>query len=285
MPKVSICIPAYNNERSIERLLKSIYNQTYKDYEIVITDDSNDNRVKELVSHYPDVRYYKNEKRLGSTANWNEAVSKSHGDYIKIMHHDDWFSSKDSLKQFVQMLDEHKETDIAFSGTWQYNETDKYARHIVKEDAQLIKDNYKNLFLGNTIGAPSAAIYRKSNILFDQNLTWLVDMEFYMGILKKNPNYIYTEEPLISIGMSKDQLTESCISDKEINIREYGNIYVKHSLNNDIKYRKKMLDILMQNDADYNIAKNYEVSPYLYYMLKCKKILSKIAWKLGFKNG
>lgn len=285
MPKVSICIPAYNNERSIERLLKSIYHQTYKDYEIIITDDSNDNRVKELVSHYPDVRYYKNEKRLGSTANWNEAVLKSHGDYIKIMHHDDWFSGEDSLKQFVQMLEEHQEADIAFSGTLQSKGTESYERHILGKDVKLIKDNYKNLFLGNTIGAPSATIYKKNNIQFDENLTWLVDMEFYMNVLKNNPQFIYSNEPLVSIGMSQEQLTESCITDKEINIREYGYIYVKYSLDDSTDYRKKMLDILIKNNADYKIAKKYEVSLYLYYLAKVKKLLSKIAWKLGFKYG
>lgn len=105
--KVSICIPAYNNEVSLKRCLDSVLIQDFEDYEIVITDDSPSNVIAQLVSGYNNskIHYYKNTENLGSPENWNRALSLAKGEYIKIIHHDDWFSSNDSLDKFVALLD------------------------------------------------------------------------------------------------------------------------------------------------------------------------------------
>ena len=48
VPKVSICIPAYNNVNEVKRLLESIFLQRFKNYEIILTDDSTNNEISEL---------------------------------------------------------------------------------------------------------------------------------------------------------------------------------------------------------------------------------------------
>ena len=48
-PFVSICIPAYKRISYLKRLLESIIIQTYKDYEVIITDDSDNDSVKDLL--------------------------------------------------------------------------------------------------------------------------------------------------------------------------------------------------------------------------------------------
>ena len=115
------------------------------------------------------------------------------------MHHDDWFTDEDSLKAFVDMLEEHPDADLAFSGSRQEEVGKSYDRFIAAGDADLIKKDYRNLYLGNTIGAPSAVIVRRStlyaaDIVYDEKLTWLVDMEYYMHILQRNPRFVYTEK-------------------------------------------------------------------------------------------
>jgi len=52
MPKVSICIPTYNNADEVEHLLQTIYEQDYTDYEINISDDSDNNETADIVSKY-----------------------------------------------------------------------------------------------------------------------------------------------------------------------------------------------------------------------------------------
>lgn len=105
--KVSICIPAYKHIDFLRRCLNSILEQRFTDYEVVITDDSPDDSLQKLVEEYSDerIKYFKNKKALGSPLNWNEGIKKANGEYIKILHHDDWFSSPDSLEKYVRLLD------------------------------------------------------------------------------------------------------------------------------------------------------------------------------------
>ena len=89
MVKVSICVPAYKNPVGVERLLESVKVQSFTDYEVVVTDDSPDGSVEEVVrrAEVPGMVYVRNAVRKGATGNWNEAVRHASGEYIKIMHH------------------------------------------------------------------------------------------------------------------------------------------------------------------------------------------------------
>ena len=49
IPKVSICIPAYNNAAEVKRLLESIRMQTFRDLELILTDDSTNEEIPELI--------------------------------------------------------------------------------------------------------------------------------------------------------------------------------------------------------------------------------------------
>lgn len=268
MPKISICIPAYKNPGGIARLLASVKKQTYSDYEVIITDDSPEDTVKAVVDNcgIENVQYMKNKTRLGATANWNEAVRHAKGDYIKMMHHDDWFSEEDSLEKFAEMLDENPEVNLAFCGTWQVtlsedgSETeDRFARCISDEHCELITKDWHNLFLGGYIGAPSATIYRRCNVEYEEQLKWLVDVEFYMRLLKENPKFVHTKEPLICIGISKDQLTEQCYADGELNIYEYGFLYREFALQNDERYRNKFIQVALAHKMPYKALAVYDI--------------------------
>jgi len=281
MMKVSICIPAYNNEPSVRRLLESIERQNLKDYEVIITDDSVTDGIKKLAEEKSYVKYYKNPQCLGAAANWNAAISKARGEYIKIMHHDDWFTDENSLREFVNMLEEHPEACLGFSGSRQEEKEKSYDRHIALEDAAFIAQDYRNLYLGNTIGAPSAVIVRGSIMAeYDEKLTWLVDMEYYMNLLKHTPHFIYTEKPLVSIGVGDDQLTEACRDNKELNVFEYGYIYKKYHLESQEKYRQKLLMILLDAGKSEEEVTAYGFPKGVYRREMRKKLFSKIKWKL-----
>src|SRR5687767_8300464 len=94
-PLVSICIPAYKNVSYLGRLLDSIAEQTFADFEVVITDDSPDNSVEDFLKNYSRIEtisYYRNVPACGTPENWNAGIRKARGKWIKLMHDDDWFS-------------------------------------------------------------------------------------------------------------------------------------------------------------------------------------------------
>lgn len=314
MPKVSICVPAYGNPMGIKRLLDSIKAQTFADYEVVVTDDSPDDSVKAVAlgAGMERLHYYKNETRMGATGNWNEAVRRSKGEYIKMMHHDDWFSQPDSLGHFVKLLDDAPEAGLAFSGSWQVtlnaggaeqeaadgsaaqgagngglsgatqgegnnslgnaeqkaandgrdaavSRQDRFARSISDENEALIREDWRNLFLGNYIGAPSATIYRRNDQEYEPKLTWLMDMEYYMRLLEKKPELACTKEPLVCIGVSENQLTEECRGDGKLNIFEYGFLLMEFKLAGEKAYRDKMIGVALEFKQPYSALEPYGI--------------------------
>ena len=206
-PKVSICIPAYNNEAEVRRLLSSIAAQTMQDVEIILTDDSTNGEIEALVeeirsgksagaeaadTHWTApcmsrLRYVHNEKPLGHIFNWNKALSLAEGEYIKIMFSDDWFTRADSLEKLTALLDEDPQASLAFCGTRQVSKKRTWERAAGKEYVERLRRDYRYLFLGNEIGAPSATLYRACGAAFDERSNWASDMFLYFEILQKNP--------------------------------------------------------------------------------------------------
>ncbi len=243
-PKVSICIPVFRDlknylfKEQVTRCLNSIFTQKYEDYEVIITDDTFDNSaeilVNEIVKKYnctEKLKYFKNNERKGSPENWNEAIRRASGNYIKILHQDDWFFDENSLDEFVKLLDENPQVSFAFCASAHYELSYRYVgKHSPsKRYFNIIKRNPDNLFFYNVIGAPSATIFkRKLSLEFDPKLTWLVDVDFYIRLFNKNNGeYKYTNNTLISTEESTSQITASVKKDKNVNLYEHFYLYNK----------------------------------------------------------
>lgn len=289
MVTVSICIPAYNNEPSLKRLLESIKQQSFTDYELIITDDSTDEKVGKLVGKYPElsIKYYKNENSLGPTANTNMAVSKAVGKYIKIMHHDDAFSGPDSLKKMAAMLEDNPHAVLAFCGTNEntydaegnlINEK-SFTRVISDWERSLLEHDYRNLFLVNMIGAPSAVIFKNEGMYLDEELRWLVDIDFYIRLLQKNFHYIDCPEPLINIGLSETQVTRSCIEDEDLILKETKYVFEKYGLIEEWAYRRYLIRMVLKMNRNYSELKGCGVKRREYFDQKLRKIIKDILKK------
>lgn len=233
-PKVSICIPAYKQPDYLRRTLQSVVMQDYEDYEVIITDDSSDDSVKDVVAEFSEnvrIRYHKNIERKGSPGNWNEAIRRASGEYIKILHHDDWFTQKDSLHKFVNLLDYDESAYFAFCSTYACDADQhvKYLHHPVKSQLSLLKKEPLSLFNGNFIGTPSTTIFRKNpDLCFDENLKWVVDIDFYISMLERNPCFIYSSDPLIfTTSGAIHQVTTECAGNKEVELFEWIYLYAK----------------------------------------------------------
>ena len=226
MKKVSICIPAYEQPYNLDKCLKSILKQTFKDYEVIITDDSKESNLFDIVEKYiedMDIKYIKNTLSKGSPENWNKAISLATGKYIKILHHDDSFKNNNSLNKFIELIERNKDNKIVFCSSSHIDNNDNYlSSHILdKEKMQKIKQDPDVLIFGNVIGAPSTMMYENTiGLTFDNRMKWLVDIDFYIRLLRNN-NFIYTQDELICINIGEEgRVTNACIDDKKINIYE-----------------------------------------------------------------
>ncbi|MGN6267184.1 MAG: glycosyltransferase family 2 protein [Ginsengibacter sp.] len=252
IPKVSVCIPAYNQPECLKITLDSVIRQTYKDFEIIITDDSPGDLVKNFICQYPDkekkIKYYKNQIRLGTPENWNECIRRSTGEYIKILHHDDYLNSESSLAKFVQLLDDNPKSDFAFCAIQLAPQRGAmYHRIISRNLVNAIQANPLLLFADNWIGAPSTTIFRKkSDILFNKNLKWIVDVEFYLEQMRTNRRIVYLPELLVLIGLQKGRVSDQCINNKQIQVYEYLTLLEKIYAQENTYDRKSINSCIIQ---------------------------------------
>jgi len=262
IPKVSICIPAYKRPELMKVCLESISKQNFTDYDVVITDDTPDNSVGEIVNSFKNkiknLKYYKNEIIKGSPENWNECVKKAKGEYIKIIHCDDSLADENSLFEYVKILDKNPRVNFAFSSSKVCDKNGKiiYTYKPNQQKVDNLSKDIGSLFGGNFIGPPSATIYRKTNIKYDKNLKWLVDEDFYMMLLRENHNFVFVETPLIIVSSEgDDKMTDECKNDKCIEFRENLYVYNKTRENGTRVRISDYFNIFLNLIQKYNIRK------------------------------
>jgi glycosyltransferase involved in cell wall biosynthesis len=95
-PRVSIGLPVYNGERFLAGALTSILAQTYTGFELIVCDNASTDRTGEIcrafASKDPRVRYHRQPRNLGATANFNRCFELASGEYFK------WAADDDQLE-------------------------------------------------------------------------------------------------------------------------------------------------------------------------------------------
>jgi glycosyltransferase involved in cell wall biosynthesis len=254
-PIISICIPAYKRIDYLKRLLCSIEIQKFKDYEVIISDDSNDHSVEELLKNFNgrfEIKYFKNEKALGTPANWNNAISKATGEWIKLMHDDDWFDNEHSLEKFA--LARNNNNKFIFSAYTNKTElTNNIEKKFFNENLKtIILKNPLRLLAKNSIGPPSVTLFHNSiKDKYDEGLKWRVDIEYYIRNISKGIEFTYINELLINVGVSESQVTNYCLNVPSVEIPE---MYILLS-----KYGTSPLKNIMVYDAYWRILRNTHI--------------------------
>lgn len=101
MPKFSIIIPVYNVEKYLKKCLESVYNQTYKNYEVIVVNDGTKDNSMDIVKNYP--AKVINQKNQGLSVARNNGVEKASGEYILFLDSDDYIE-KGLLKEINKSL-------------------------------------------------------------------------------------------------------------------------------------------------------------------------------------
>jgi glycosyltransferase involved in cell wall biosynthesis len=230
-PEVSICIPAYNQTAYLKILLESIARQTFTDYEIILSDDSSTRDVKELADAcgFGDkLKYYCNVPPLGSPANWNAAIEKASGEYIKIMHHDDALNSPTALEEMIAGIkDNNYDYLFSFSAIENVSDPGKNRVHRISKFKKLKKKPYL-LFFGNSIGGPSSLLVKNNlkEMKYDTKFIWLVDVEFYVRLLETNRTGNIIAKPLVlTHDAVEHRLTSSILGNPRLQIKEHAVLY------------------------------------------------------------
>ena len=171
--------------------LSKILMQTYKDYEVIVSDHSISDLIKDVCDKYlslgMDIKYLRNELNRGnSSSNINNAILNSEGELIKILFQDDFFFHPESLLDIVNSFRQDKiqwlVTACCHSLDGKTFERDYYPCYT--ED--IMEGN-------NLISSPSVLSFLKSDnpILFDEKLVWLMDCDIYKRLYLKHGDPFY----------------------------------------------------------------------------------------------
>jgi len=127
MPKISVIIPAYNVEKYIEKTLKSLKDQTFKDFEaIIINDGSTDNTEKIIKEVLQDTKFqWKliNRENQGVSAARNRGIIESKGEYLCFLDADDYYHPTFLEKMYNKAKE--KSYDVVFCNYARVNEKGK----------------------------------------------------------------------------------------------------------------------------------------------------------------
>ena len=224
LPSISICVPAYKRTDYLSRLLDSVALQTYKNFEVIITDDSPDNSIEELCKTYTvqfELHYFKNTKNLNTPENWNESVRKSKYEWTKIIHDDDWFADKDSLLNYAEAISSQPNVDFFFSAYSNVYEGTGIKQQIFLSTfwKYVISGNMETLISRNVVGPPSVTIYRKNSITYDHSMKYVVDIDFYCQYCK-GKSWAYIDKPLMNVGINEAQVTKYTYGVAEVQLKE-----------------------------------------------------------------
>ena len=242
----------------MRKLLDSIVQQTYVDVEVVISDDTPDPSVVEhVIADYSklSIRYFHHDSPLGSPENWNFAYDKAQGEYIKLMHDDDWFATEDALEQMLKGIEDR---DMLFCQSKDVDADGNvvYSNSPTKETVDSALIHPARLLMNNWIGAPSCMLHRRSNLRYDKNLKWFVDVDFYiMQISHSEGRLAYVMNSMVNIGVDGLRVSNECITNMQVIGKEYFYCLKKY-------YRLHLLSFKEYCYLIYCFARDYKLKTY-----------------------
>ena len=128
-PLVSVIVPNYNHSKYLDGRIKSILNQTFPDFELILLDDASTDNSIEILYKYknnPHVTHFViNDKNSGYVfRQWEKGISLAKGKYIWIAESDD-LAEPEFLEKTVNLLECHQEANLCFCGSYQIDEDGK----------------------------------------------------------------------------------------------------------------------------------------------------------------
>ncbi|MEW6417131.1 MAG: glycosyltransferase family 2 protein [Nitrospirota bacterium] len=208
MPKVSVIMAVYNEERYVQKAIESILNQSFKDIELIIVNDASTDGTGEILNQYNDERIIiiNSIENIGRAKARNLAIKASRGNYIAIMDADD-ISMMQRIQKQVEYLEENR--NVAILGT-DYFPIDKTGKRIHAKLLMPINSNEikKSVFKFNPF-IHSSVMIRRTVIEefggYDERFELAHDYELVLRILNKHEGYNLPEE-LVAFRIDKERL-------------------------------------------------------------------------------
>ena len=223
-PLVSIITPVYNAERFLSETIKSVKEQTYKNWELLLVDDcSKDNSakiIKEFKKHDDRIKYIKLEKNSGAAISRNTGIKNAKGRFIAFVDSDDLWEPEKLEIQISYMLE--KNLGFTFTSYRYMKENGVKTNKVAKAP---FKINYNGLLKNTIIGCSTVVIDKDIIGEFEMPLVKRgQDTATWLQILR-NEKYAYgIQKDLVNYRLVGDSLSSNKIKALKRTWNTYRNV-------------------------------------------------------------
>lgn len=138
-PLISVGMPVYNGEEYIALAIRAILDQTFGDFELIISDNASEDRTEEICQEFasadPRIRYYRNSENIGAAGNYNRLLELARGEFFRWSNADDLFAPR--LHELcLKALNQHPLAVLSYGKT-----------EIIDEHGEVVKRYEDNLHL------------------------------------------------------------------------------------------------------------------------------------------
>lgn len=245
---LSIMIPTYNSANYLRDAITSVLAQDYSDYELIVVDNASSDNTSEVVAGFNDsrIKYFRNDKNLGSRGNINKCMELAAGEYLHHLCADDVLLPG-VLKKQVDVLQRNPRVGLVTCDMYVTDENLENRRRAnfypgSESGKRVIRACCMNF--ANWIGGPSNVMFRREasvGLRYDERLLWVSDLNFFCDILENwdfcnidEPGYLYRRhsgsdtETLSKLGIQKREELEFCKLRTGYNL--YHLRYLKHKI-------------------------------------------------------
>lgn len=194
--------------KCIKQLLETIKAQKYDNYEVIISDHSDNDEIENTVKQFNKsnfYHFYNSENKGSSSGNINNAIKLANSDFIKVMFQDDFFVNQNSLKI---VNDCFNKSNWGVSSCIHYKSKEKYFYNTHYPQWQ---DGIKRGI--NTLGGPSVVFFKRCDVNFDTNLLWFMDIDFYYRLYKLFGKPYIENKILVGIREDSYRVSNTLIND------------------------------------------------------------------------
>lgn len=164
MPKVSVLIPTYNCAKYIGQAIQSVLDQTFADFEIIISDNASTDNTEEVVGDFKDqrIKYIRNNENIGFTSNVYKLLEMGKGEYGTILCADDFYGDNDLLARMVRLLETYEDVSFVHTGCLLLKEIDGTKIPIVGKSYSPFTEGYR--FIEEVLTLYSCNIFLSSGM-------------------------------------------------------------------------------------------------------------------------
>jgi len=209
---VSVILPTYNRAHLIFRAIKSVLDQTYQNFELIVVDDGSTDNTEYVVKSFDDerIKYVKHGQNKGANAARNTGIRIAKNDYIAFQDSDDeWLPEK--LEKQMKIFDMVRpKVGVVYSGYWKIKNNRKMylpLREIAQKDGDLSKILLRKNFVSGVTSVVRKDCFEKAGV-FDEQLPRLQEWELWIRI-SKHYDFKCVNEPLVNAYESPDSISKN----------------------------------------------------------------------------